>query len=68
MVEDTWTPGRSTAVGMMLVVATAVVTGFVVAGWGPRSDPAASSSSVAGERAAALGSVIPAQADVENCW
>jgi len=67
MVEDTWTPWKMTAVGMMLVVAVAVVTGLVVAGWGPRPDPAASSASVAGERVAALGSAIPAQADVDAC-
>jgi hypothetical protein len=67
MVEDTWTPWKMTAVGMMLVVATAVVTGLVVAGWGPRPDPLASSSSVSGDRAAPLGSVVPAQADVDTC-
>ena len=52
MVEDTWNPWKMTAVGMMLVVATAVITGLVVAGWGPTDDTVASSSSAPARRAA----------------
>ena len=67
MVEDTWTLWKMTAVWTMLVIAAAGIVGLVVAGWGARSNPAASSSSAAGERAAPLGSGIPAQADVDAC-
>ena len=37
MVEDTGRPWKMTAIGMALVVVTAVIVGFLVAGWGPRA-------------------------------
>jgi hypothetical protein len=67
MAEDTWNPWKMTAIGMMLVVAIAVVTGLVVAGWGPKDDTVASSSSAPGRRAAPIVPRTPSQADVDAC-
>ena len=65
MGHDAGTLWKMTAVGMMLVVATLVIAGLVVAGWRLTPDPAASTSSAAGERLLSAGT--PAQADVEGC-
>jgi hypothetical protein len=68
MAEDTWNPWKMTAVGMMLVVATAVITGLVVASWGPKEGTTpASSSSATARRAAEPIARTPSQADVDAC-
>jgi hypothetical protein len=67
MAEGTWNPWKMTAIGMMLVVATAVVTSLVVAGWGPKTDTVASSPSAPVRRAAPPLSRTPSQADVDAC-
>ena len=65
MDHDTGTPWKMAAVGMMLVVVTAVIAGLAAAGWRLTPHPAASTSSAADERLLSAG--IPAQADVEGC-
>jgi uncharacterized protein YcfJ len=65
--EDTWNPWKMTAVGMMLVVAIAVVSGLVVASWGPKEGPTASSSSATAPRAAEPISRPPSRADADAC-
>ena len=67
MAEDTWNPWKMTAVGMMLVVATAVITGLVVASWGPKEATTDSSSSAPARRAAEPIARMPSQADVDAC-
>jgi hypothetical protein len=67
MAEDTWNPWKMTAVGMMLVVATAVITGLVVASWGPKGTTTDSSSSAPARRAAEPNARTPSQADVDAC-
>jgi hypothetical protein len=41
MSESSWNPWKITAIGMALVLATALVTGIVVAKWGGQSEPTA---------------------------
>lgn len=64
MAEDTWNLWKMTAVGMVLVVSVAVVTGLVVAGWGPKESISPLSAPA---RPAASGVRDPDQADVNAC-
>ncbi len=63
MAEDRWNLWKTTAVGMVLVVSMAVVTGLVVAGWGPREVAPLSSPAPR----AASGARIPEPDDVSAC-
>ena len=71
MVEDIGHPWRMTAIGMAVVVVTAVIAGFLVAGWGPRAGlEALFSPVVSAPPAASPPKVVaqsPAPADVEAC-
>jgi hypothetical protein len=59
MAEDTWNLWKMTAVGMVLVVSIAVVTGLVVAGWRPKESVAPLS--------APAPHLIPDTTDVNAC-
>ncbi|HTK91384.1 MAG TPA: hypothetical protein VL948_14150 [Verrucomicrobiae bacterium] len=65
MAEDTWNLWKMTAVGMVLVVSIAVVTGLVVAGWGPREGGAPQPASAPGRVASGAGN--PEPGDVSAC-
>src|SRR5215475_3795843 len=64
MGEDSWNLWKMTAVGMVLIVSIAVVTGLVVAGWGPREGVAPPSSSA---RRVASDARSPETGDVSAC-
>lgn len=64
MAEDTWNLWKMTAVGMVLVVSIAVVTGLVVAGWGPREGGAPPSASTPARVASVAN---PEPGDVSAC-
>ena len=66
MAEDSWNLWKMTAVGMVLIVSIAVVTGLVVAGWGPREGTAPESAS-APTRRVASGARNPEPGDVSSC-
>ncbi len=78
MAEGSWNPWKMTAIGMALVMVTALITGLVVANWtGSESDtkkpathtasapvrPAHSSSSAG----SAMPSAMPSQAAIDDC-
>jgi hypothetical protein len=65
MAEDTWNFWKMTAVGMVLVVTIAVVTGLVVAGWGPREGVVSQSASTPARVATGVGN--PEPGDVSAC-
>jgi len=68
MVEDSWNLWKMTAVGMVLIVSIAVVTGLVVAGWGPREDrDVAALSAPAPARRVVAGPRDPEPGDVSAC-
>jgi len=71
MVEDIGHPWRMTTIGMALLVVTAVIAGFLVAGWGPRAGlEALFSPVIPAPPAASHPKVVaqsPAPADVEAC-
>jgi hypothetical protein len=64
MAEDTWNLWKMTAVGMVLVVSIAVVTGLVVAGWSPKESVAPLSAPA---QPLASGPRIPDTTDVNAC-
>ncbi len=65
MSDGSWNPWKLTAIGMALVISTALVTGLVVAGWvGNASNTAAPGASGAPARAVAA---VPSQADIDAC-
>jgi len=68
MAEDSWNLWKMTAVGMVLIVSIAVVTGLVVAAWGPRESVAPlSAPAPAPARRVASGARIPEPGDVSAC-
>lgn len=71
MVGDTGHPWRMTAIGMALVVSTAVITGLLVSAWGPHAGlEALFSPGVSSPPVTATPGVVaqsPSPADVEAC-
>ncbi|HKZ05763.1 MAG TPA: hypothetical protein VJU81_09870 [Methylomirabilota bacterium] len=67
MAEDTWNPWKMTVVGMLLVVAIAVVSGFVVASWAPREESQMMGAAVTAPRAERGPSELPSGADTDAC-
>jgi len=65
MADERWNPWKLTAIGMALVVSAALVTGLVMAGWGPKETAAPVVSATRGpvRHVAAT----PSGADVEAC-
>ena len=71
-VEDTREPWKMTALGMALIVAAAVIMGFLMAGWGPRAELEAMLAPVIAPASPApapakIVTETPAPADVESC-
>lgn len=66
MAEDSWNLWKMTAVGMVLIVSIAVVTGLVVAAWGPR-EGAVPHSTPAPTRRVASEARSPEPGDVSDC-
>lgn len=65
MLDEKWNPWKLTALGLALVASTALVTGLVVASWGPPDEPSAPLARRGGPvRHAAA---VPTSADVEAC-
>ncbi len=62
MTEQTWNPWKMISIGMVLVIATALVTGLVVAGWNGAEKAQTASSSSSRHAAAA-----PTAAAVDAC-
>ena len=71
MVGDTGHPWKMTAIGMALVVSTAVITGLLVSVWGPRAGlEALFSSGVSSPTVTSTAGAVaqsPSPADVEAC-
>lgn len=65
MTDEKWNPWKLTALGMALVVSTALVAGLVVASWAPPREPLAAAAPSGGKvRELAA---VPSAADVEAC-
>ncbi len=74
MTDNTWNPWKLTALGMALIVVTALVTGLVVANWSGREAdrPAATSTGASRPAPARLAtsqpvSTVPTQAAIDAC-
>ncbi|MBI2526601.1 MAG: hypothetical protein HYY95_07870 [Candidatus Rokubacteria bacterium] len=65
MTDEKWNPWKLTALGLALVASTALVTGLVVASWGPSDEPGAPSTPRTGT--ARHVAAVPTAADVEAC-
>lgn len=62
MSDSSWNPWKMTAIGMALVIVTALITGLVVASWNSAEKPKAVSSGSSRHVAA-----TPTAADIETC-
>jgi len=71
MSDSTWNPWKLTTIGMALVLATALVTGLVVANWSGSEPPQkAAAPAPAAQRAparAAVAPAVPTQAAIDAC-
>ncbi|MBI3077102.1 MAG: hypothetical protein HYY85_09000 [Deltaproteobacteria bacterium] len=76
MSDERWNPCKMTAIGMALVIATALVTGLVVANWSGKSIKEEAQSAPAASRAPARRAAttpaprvvaMPSAADIEAC-
>ena len=65
MSDASWNPWKMTAIGMALVIVTALITGLVVAGWNSADKPAPAPK--AGSSGARQVAATPTPADVEAC-
>lgn len=66
--HGSWNPWKMTAIGLALAVATALVTGVVVANWyGGAADPKVVSSPRAGAPRVVPTQAVPTQAAIESC-
>jgi hypothetical protein len=63
MPDERWSPWKMTAIGMALVIGTALITGLVVASWNDTGKAPAPAGRTAARQAAA----VPTTADVEAC-
>jgi hypothetical protein len=63
--SESWNPWKMTAIGMALVIVTALITGLVVAGW--NSADRSASAPRAGSSGARQVAATPTAADVEAC-
>lgn len=74
MPDERWNPWKMTSIGMALVIATALVTGLVVANWKGADKPAPVAAPSPAPRAPARttaapprAAAVPTAADVEAC-
>lgn len=67
MTKAHWNPWKMTAIGMALVMVTALATGLVVAGWTGREDAPPPSKVVASSPAPVRRAAAPSQADIDAC-
>ncbi len=66
--SDAWNPWKMTAIGMALVIVTAVVTGLVVANWTtPKEDPKPAAMASRAPAPVRQAAPPPTAADVDAC-
>lgn len=65
MSTSRWNPWKLTAIGMALVMATALVTGLVVANWTAKEEP--KRVSVVSPRPVRQAAATPSSSDIEAC-
>ena len=67
MADNNWNPWKLTAIGMALVLTTALVTGLVVANWSGTEPPRKATTAPAALARPVVASAMPTQAAVDAC-
>lgn len=66
MAEERWNPWKLTTIGLLLVIATALVTGLVVTTWMDNKEQAKPATAAPGGRVRPA-AAVPSAADIEAC-